>query len=120
MSNRLIYEAIRAAREQAEEARRALAEASPASLEHCAEALNTAVSRLDRCRQDAPIGRPSGRLRSEALRLRADLRVLTLLLKHAAGYHAGWLGFSGSAWAGYTCSGAAAGVPRYGRLLTQG
>ena len=120
MQSRLIYEGIGVAREQAEQARNALTEASPAALERCSEALKAAIAGLERRRTESAVGGPSEPARSEALRLRTDLRVLTRLLEHAAAYHARWLGFAGSAWAGYTGTGAAAGVTRPGRILTQG
>jgi hypothetical protein len=120
MQNRGVLDAIRAAREHAAEGRKALVEASPQALERCAEALRAAIAGLNR-RRSAPVGgEPSDPVRREALRLQTDLRLLTRLLEHAAEYHAGWLGFAGSACAGYTGSGAAAEVPRRGRLLTQG
>ena len=120
MQNRAVADAIRAARERAEEGRKALVEASPAALERCAEALMAASAGLRRSRA-APVSiEPSNPARREALRLQTDLRLLSLLLEHASEYHAGWLGFAGSACAGYTGSGAAAEVPRRGRLLTQG
>lgn len=118
MEDRAIYEDVRAARAQAEEGRKSLVEASPAALERCAESLKAAITGLIRCR--AARGGPSEQVRTEALRLRADLGALTRLLDHAAEYHARWMGFAGSVWAGYTGSGAAADVPRRGRLLTQG
>jgi hypothetical protein len=128
MQEGLIHTALRAAREQAEEGRKALVEGSPAALERCAEALNAAIAGLRAGHAEhlgaggsaGMGGRGADLARAEAQRLHADLRVLTRLLEHAAGYHARWLGFAGSAWAGYTGSGSAAGVPRRGRLLTQG
>ena len=120
MQDGLIYTAVRAARDQAEEGRKTLEEASPAALERCAAALDTAIAGLRACRAEPAAGGLSDAARSEALRLRADLRALARLLEHAAAYHARWLGFAGSAWAGYTGSGSAADVPRRGRLLTQG
>ena len=112
--------AVRAARDQAAEGRKALVEASPAALERCAEALNAAVAGLRACRMESAADGRSEPARTEALRLQADLRGLSRLLEHAAAYHASWLGFAGSVWAGYTGSGSAAEVPRRGRLLTQG
>ena len=120
MRNRGVLDAIRAAREHAEEGRKALVEASPAALERCAEALRSASAGLSGRRAAPGGGAPPDPVKREALRLQKDLRLLTRLLEHASEYHAGWLGFAGSACAGYTGSGAAAEVPRRGRLLTQG